>query len=148
MLWILQSQKQKQRKSNDNFEEVSISTKRRKLIMIEETYSELEIQESFLRLLRTSGKNNLASKILFLLNTENIDNEHDSNTHFLKFSAEEALALIEDTKLSKYQYESIHFQTKKRNADIFPSYHQILEAKKKCYPEKIHITELGASIEL
>lgn len=97
----------KGRKSNENFEEVSAFTKRRKLIRIEKTYSELEIQESFLRLLRISGRSSLATEIQLLLNIKNNDDKNDNNKHFVKFSAEEALALIEDTKLSKYQYESI-----------------------------------------
>lgn len=32
--------------------------------------------------------------------------------------------------------------------DLFPSYHKILEAKKLCYPEGIHISEIKCEVPL
>ncbi|EFN70735.1 hypothetical protein EAG_07643, partial [Camponotus floridanus] len=64
------------------------------------------------------------------------------------YSAEEALALIEDVKLSKYQYEVVRMQAKKRNVDIYPAYNKILEAKKECYPSQILTSEVEAHINL
>ena len=59
-----------------------------------------------------------------------------------------ALALIEDAKLSVYQYEIIRIQAKAKNADIYPHYSSLSDAKKRCYsPESdFIITEESVSI--
>ncbi|KYQ46691.1 hypothetical protein ALC60_14306 [Trachymyrmex zeteki] len=83
-------------------------------------------------MLRTSGKWKLANIIKTILK----ENDEESNISkncdeqsYTPYSAEEALALIEDVKLSKYQYTIIRTQAKERNANIYPSYSKILEAK-------------------
>ncbi|EFN73411.1 hypothetical protein EAG_03300, partial [Camponotus floridanus] len=73
------------------------------------------------------------------------------NSHKLtpiKLKGEEALALYIDAKLTKNQYVLIRSQAKTQNADIYPSYNKLLEAKKKCYPKDIIITEVSAEIKL
>lgn len=39
-------------------------------------------------------------------------------------------------------------QVKKRGADLYPNYHRILEAKKRCYSENINITDKSAEVPL
>jgi hypothetical protein len=62
----------------------------------------------------------------------------------LAISSETALSLIATCGLSQDDYQTIRNVTKAHNADIFPTYHEILEAKKKCYPDKIEISESKA----
>lgn len=47
----------------------------------------------------------------------------------ISFNEDDALSLIIEAKLSKHQYLLLRREAKKRNADIYPSYHKILEAK-------------------
>lgn len=64
------------------------------------------------------------------------------------YTPEEALALIIDSDLTKYDYINIQTGAKARNANIYPSYPVISETKKKCYPENISVTEKVAEIPL
>ncbi|XP_025411419.1 uncharacterized protein LOC112684234 [Sipha flava] len=66
------------------------------------------------------------------------------------YSEEDALALIIDAKLTKSQYTLIRLQAKQRNANIYPAYNKILEAKSQCYPKKdqVLITEISAEATL
>lgn len=74
------------------------------------------------------------------------DNENTSTC----FSNNEALALIADLDLSKFQYNLLREHTISKNCKIFPSYYQIMNGKKSCYPEpdSITITSVSASIKL
>lgn len=74
------------------------------------------------------------------------DNENTSTC----FSNNETLALIADLDLSKFQYNLLREHTISKNCKIFPSYHQIMNGKKSCYPEpdSITITSVSASIKL
>ncbi|EFN64878.1 hypothetical protein EAG_09125, partial [Camponotus floridanus] len=62
--------------------------------------------------------------------------------------ADSALALITQAKLSKYQYEILRKATQDIGHNIFPSYRKIIEAKKKCYPDNIIVTEKLAKVSL
>ncbi|BES91384.1 Hypothetical protein NTJ_04193 [Nesidiocoris tenuis] len=62
--------------------------------------------------------------------------------------ADSALALITQANLSKYQYETIRKTTKEKGYNIFPSYGKVLEAKTKCYPPNIEISEISAKVPL
>jgi len=66
------------------------------------------------------------------------------------YSADEALALILDSSLTKNQYLNIRSGARERKANIYPPYYQVQERKKKCYPkaEDMQITELGCRIPL
>lgn len=68
----------------------------------------------------------------------------------IPYTPEEALALITELKLTKHQYKNLQKNAKERNANIYPSYDSILEAKKRCYPPitSITITETLAEIKL
>lgn len=66
------------------------------------------------------------------------------------YNEDEAVSLIIEAKLSKHQYMLLRTEAKKRNADIYPSYHRVLEAKNRCYPPKeaLTITEASAEVRL
>lgn len=65
-----------------------------------------------------------------------------------KLSQEEALATYLDGKMSKRSYTSIQMRLKSIGCKVLPSYHALIEAKKKCYPDVIEITEVSAEISL
>lgn len=118
---------------------------------MEVNHSNTEIQEAFFRMLRTNGKWKLANIIKTILmenDEESKNSENCDEQSYTPYSAEEALALIEDVKLSKYQYEIIRKQAKERNANIYPAYSKVLEAKKECYPSQILTSEVEARINL
>jgi len=60
---------------------------------------------------------------------------------------DKALAFFVENKLTKQQYINIRISAKERRANIYPSYDNVLIAKKKCYPENIHITDSYFKIE-
>lgn len=64
------------------------------------------------------------------------------------FDVDATLAIITQAKLSKYQYEIIRKATKDIGHNIFPSYEKLIEAKKKCYPKNINVTETAAKVSL
>lgn len=64
------------------------------------------------------------------------------------YSHEEALGLIVDLGLTKEDYITMRLGAKERGADIYPSYHVIQEAKSKCYPINIKISENEAVVPL
>lgn len=64
------------------------------------------------------------------------------------YTADEALAFILDNNLTKQQYINIRKSAKLRNANIYPSYENILDSKKKCYPNNINITETFCEIPI
>ncbi|EZA53601.1 hypothetical protein X777_06930 [Ooceraea biroi] len=65
-----------------------------------------------------------------------------------KMIENEALVLYVDTKMTKRQYLAIRDNTKDHRVNIYPSYEQLLLAKKNCYPPDITVTEISAEIKL
>ncbi|XP_058446016.1 uncharacterized protein LOC131427109 [Malaya genurostris] len=53
-----------------------------------------------------------------------------------------------DTYLSKSQYIKIQSRNRKRNSNIYPSYHRILIAKKSCYPMDSSITVTDTEVDI
>lgn len=53
----------------------------------------------------------------------------------IKMNASEALALYIDSDMTRDSYQKLRNSSLLHNADIYPSYHTILEEKKLCYPE-------------
>lgn len=66
----------------------------------------------------------------------------------VKLTADEALASFITNKFTKQQYKNIRRETKSHNANVYPSYDNLLLAKKRCYPESMEITETYAEINL
>lgn len=64
----------------------------------------------------------------------------------VKLTPQQALSMLIEAELSKRQYNII----RSYNPDMYPSYPQIREAKKECYPDKesIKVTETLAEIKL
>lgn len=64
------------------------------------------------------------------------------------YSPEEALALIIKLNLSRDHYLTLRSSAKSHGHDLYPSYHKVLEAKKKLYPEGIIIEEKKCEVPL
>lgn len=88
------------RPSRDDFEGSSRSTKFRKIQSITNSYSAEEIKQAFYKNLRDAGKKHLIKLIDELLNDTDKDVTDKGNV--IPFSENETIALIEDTKLSKW----------------------------------------------
>lgn len=72
----------------------------------------------------------------------------DQSTRCEAFSAEKAWALMLDASLTRHQYEILRKAAKEIGCDIFPAYHNVLNAKKDCYPPHIDATESYAYVGL
>lgn len=53
-----------------------------------------------------------------------------------------------DACLSKHQYEIIRNATRTVGCDLFLPYYKVLNAKKRCYPDDIDVTESYACVAL
>ncbi|XP_011858792.1 PREDICTED: uncharacterized protein LOC105556321 [Vollenhovia emeryi] len=73
-----------------------------------------------------------------------------NTTSIVKMTSEEALGYLLDHNMSKRDYQSMRLLVKSRNADIFPSYNDILAAKSKCRPNPqfVKISETSAEVLL
>lgn len=65
-----------------------------------------------------------------------------------QLSANQALALMVDAKLSTHQYNVIRHQIEGITTKLYPAYYKVKAAKQLCYPEEINITEISADIKL
>lgn len=132
----------------EDFNKGSKSTKYRKIVAITEAYSSEEIQKAFFKHLRDSGKEHVIADIENLL-SETTNNNKTTNDP-IRFTEDECISLIEDAKLSKWQYDSIRKQIAAKNADVLIPFKSLALAKQKCYPslEHIKITEKGADVDL
>lgn len=58
------------------------------------------------------------------------------------------LITLDSAILSTYQYNFIRQQTNKCCHNLYPSYHKLKEAKQRCYPSQVNITETYAEVNL
>lgn len=68
----------------------------------------------------------------------------------IPYSPEEALSLYVDGRYTKNSYMLMQSGAKSRNANIYPPYNVLREAKNRCYPEgsAISVTDLSAEVRL
>ena len=72
----------------------------------------------------------------------------DKPTGPTEYTSEEALSLLVENDLTKHSYQNLRSSAKRKNADIYPPYNEVREAKRKCYPDNISITEDSAKVPL
>lgn len=97
------------RRPIEDFNDCSLPTKRRRILQLQQNHSADEIQEAFIHHLKLSGKKEV-QKIFEILKLSDADNETIDDFYentVQPISTNEALAVIEDAKLSKYQYEVV-----------------------------------------
>lgn len=135
------------------FNECSVRTKKRRMEEVRENNSNEEIEGAYLKNVRENSE--LDAEIISKLSSASQATKEQilkllkgDFFNFESYTADAALALMVDLKLSKFQYDLLHTQAKKRKADIYPPYSHVLEAKKRCYPESIEVSDYGASITL
>lgn len=67
----------------------------------------------------------------------------------IPYTYDEGLAFLLDHDLTTEEYVSIRKGALKHNAKLYPAYYPyVLDAKKKCYPANINVSELGCSVPL
>lgn len=71
-----------------------------------------------------------------------------SSSVMRSYNDDEALAIFLEADLTTHQYKVMRQGAKDLNADIYPSYKRILNAKKTCYPESLLVTESVAEVKL
>ena len=137
-----------------NFLESSQRTKRRsvKNVVLDKSPEELccATESSLIR----SGRRTAGRVVKLALTTsprrfKKMKLVHDNiSSDVIKYTPDEALAMIVDLGLGKEDYIHIQRGAKSRGANIYPAYNEIAESKKHCYPLNIEITEIGAKIPL
>ena len=70
------------------------------------------------------------------------------NKEPIPMSDEEALSFLVNNDFSKAQYKEMRMTAQSHNCPIYPDYNKVREAKSKCLPPNIEITELKASVPL
>ena len=138
------------------FEDGSKKTKKRKVQHLVKSHSPSELTFATCLSLQASGRRDAATVVKEATETSptratKIKKAFWSAPENIKpFTPEEALGMIVDLKLSKYQYTSLRQLTKDKGIDIYPSYEAIKKAKGECYPEEngIIIKDTSAEIKL
>lgn len=72
----------------------------------------------------------------------------EKKTEPSKYTSEEALSLLVENGLTKQSYQNLRSSAKRKHAYIYPPYNEVREAKRKCYPDDISITEDFAKVPL
>lgn len=128
-----------------SFEDSSDRSKRMKTSNLRNTSSAVELAYATQMNFRAEGNNQAAKILKDITNTPSKAHEYcnalkNQTTTYTKLSADEALSLLIEAKLSKSQYNLIRRQVKEKNCHIYPSYDEILKAKKRCYPNSIIVS--------
>lgn len=138
-----------------SFEESSQRSKQRKISSILSEHSSEQVCLAAGSSLVKAGRRTAAQVLKLAIDTtptrlKKMKLVHDisSSITLRPYSPEEALGLIVDLGLTKEDYITMRLGAKERGADIYPSYHVIQEAKKKCYPVNIKISENEAVVPL
>jgi len=99
---------------------------------------------------KVSSKKSTSDHTRFALNENIYSSEAKNNTSKGPdpISPDEALSFLLENSLSKQQYNNLRSLNKKHGCDIFPSYDRVLNAKSKCRPKDIQVTETVAQVSL
>lgn len=146
----VKAQKLQRGRPEKKFKESGIKAKKRKIQDLMNRPSE-ELSFAVESKFREEGKRYIAEVIKKTVTTSP-KSLKQLNTHptekMVPYTPDEALALIADLKLTKHQYKHLQKSAKDRNANIYPTYDSILEAKKRCYPPRSSITATETLCEI
>ena len=128
-----------------SFSRSTDSVKRRKTAKLRFNHSADELAFASSMKLREEGKIDQASVVQLATQTtprraSKMLNSMKNQTCVVQYTPDEALAFLLDSDLTKAQYNRMRLGAKQRNVDLYPSYKRVLEAKKKCYPDKSAVT--------
>lgn len=138
-----------------DFDEVCDRTKRRRTEDVRSTLSTSELTYAAQISLRTSGSID-AANVLKDVTTSSPTRAAKYRKSFklaatprpTEMSSDEALLDFVNLKLSKQQYLDLRESLRKKKFFAYPSYGKLLEAKRRCYPELISVTETSAEVKL
>lgn len=136
-----------------NFDLLSGRSKRRRTKKLVASHSPEELAFATRSSLMKKGKRNVAHAIKKTVESSPrslriIKKGNFSQNVSEKHTPEEALALIVDSKLTRSQYTKLRKAAKNKNCHLYPSYDEVLKAKKACYPEDIEVTETTGKVKL
>lgn len=132
------------------FSECSARSKRRKVEELCATVSKDQITSAAIRNIK-KPVGRLVKKLIESSGTEFSNlNKKLNRKDVIPLNGAEAVLLLIEAKLTKQQYLLVRHLSASKNANIFPSYQILLEAKKECYPDisSMNVSEEGASIKL
>lgn len=136
------------------FDELSEVSKRHNAKKMRENLSTDEIGYTLEKCFKARGFLDASKVVKSLILNPAIGTEYlksCENQKLLKeYTPDEAVALTMDMKLTKRQYDTMRFGSKKRNCRLYPTYSNIFDAKNQCYPpnEFVRVSEMGFKIDL
>ncbi|XP_043468422.1 uncharacterized protein LOC122502436 [Leptopilina heterotoma] len=138
-----------------NFEESSDRSKRRKTTKMREDFTAEELSYATQMSLRSSGSVDAAAVIKDITTTTPTRASRyraafkSSLTHQpIEMTGDEALVDIVGSKLTKQSYIGIRSSLTRKKFNAYPSYRKVVEAKSRCYPSDITVTETSAEVKL
>lgn len=146
----------KRGRPSKEFQELGEKSKRKKNLPLLENYQREELSFAMCKSLESSGHRD-ASRIVKEISeyspnrATQIKKAYKSPSLLpTKYTPEEALAFYVDARLTKKSYLLMQQGAKIRNANIYPSYNILLEAKKKCFPDEnfIIVSDTAAEVKL
>ncbi len=132
------------------FDECAARTKRRKVQEMCLSVPKEQIERAAIRSVKKPVAR-VVKKILHATVSEVNDYSYKATKEgIIPLTDTEAVSVLIELDLGKHQYINIRNLAKARNANIFPPYYRVQEAKKLCYPDQssIEINENSASIKL
>lgn len=142
--------KRKVGRPTKKFEECTARTKRRKVQELCAVIPESQIESAAVRMVKKPVAK-IVRNLIHSTESEFKDyRQKAARVDIIPLNETEAVSLLIELSLSQHQYQIIQGLSKARNADIFPPYNRMLEAKKLCYPDSasIEVNDVGASIKL
>lgn len=151
---IVRGNKNGRGRPSTSFQEASSRTKRRKAASLRDNHDVQELLCASEMSLRASG-NRDAAKVVKDITTGSPSTASKYRSSLSKneeteLSADAALALLVEQKLTKGQYKGLRSVSLQQGCKLYPSYNSVLQAKQYCYPPKsdVKITESRAEIKL
>jgi hypothetical protein len=115
-------------------------------------YSTEELSYALVARLKIDEKNDLARIIDHIMKNSDsvavVKNALFEKKKKKTIDQDHTLALCTSLNLSKWKYSCLRKILIDYDVSVFPCYQLLLEAKKRCYPEHIEITERGAKVPL
>lgn len=137
---------------SSEFTDSSERTKRRRTEEMRSQSSTEELSYATQMKLRVSGKLDAAKVVKDVtLGSPSKAEKYRKSLEFVSetiLSGDKALSLLIEQKLSRSQYEGLRNISLENNCKLYPSYKNVLIAKRKCYPDKLSITVTECSAEI
>lgn len=138
-----------------SFSESSKASKRRKIQELTKSYSAAELVYAAKIKLQKSGRRCAAELLNDILKNPSKAYEIRKSLQDMEntkkqasYTTDEALCFLLDNDLTKQQYINIRTSAQNRNCTIYPPYSEIINSKKRCYPDDLNITESTCQVPL